>query len=118
MGLRLQNLDNPQIKVSPKPSTFSDNEGVCLTDALELYLKLKGQGKDHVFFRTANRNIRYVTNLLRDKPLSANSFKEAGQFRDWFFEERVNNGDPLERARKYQKMWIKESNIVYSFVSY
>ena len=87
LGLRLQNLDIPQIKVSSQPSSSSDHEGVCLTEALELYLKLKGQGKDHVFFRTAKRNIRYVTNLLGDKPLSAYSSKEAGQFRDWLFDQ-------------------------------
>ena len=83
LELRLQNLDIPQIKVSPKPSDTLDQDGVILTDALELYLKLKGQGKDQVFFRTAKRNIIYVTNLLGDKPLSAYSYKEAGQFRYW-----------------------------------
>ena len=80
LGLRLQNLDIPHIRVSSKPSSASDKEGVCLTEALELYLKLKGQGEDQVFFRTAKRNIRYVTNLLGDKPLSAYFSKEAGQF--------------------------------------
>ena len=60
---------------------------MCLTEALELYLKLKAQGKDHVSFRTAKRNIRYVTNLLADKPLSAYSSKEAGQFRDWLLKQ-------------------------------
>ena len=87
LGLRLQNLDIPQIKVSSKPSDTLDQDGVSLSDALELYLKLKGQGKDQVFFRTAKRNIRYVTNLLGDKPLSAYSSKEAGQFRDWLFDQ-------------------------------
>ena len=87
LGLRLQNLDIPQIKVSSQPSSSSDQEGVCLTEALELYLKLKGQGKDKVFFRTAKRNIRDVTKLLGDKPLSAYSSREAGQFRDWLLEQ-------------------------------
>ena len=58
LGLRLQNLDIPQIKVSSKPSNTLDQDGVSLSDALELYLKLKGQGKDQVFFRTAKRNVR------------------------------------------------------------
>ena len=48
---------------------------------------MKGQGKDQVFFRTAKRNVRYVTNLLGDKPLSAYSSKKAGQFRDWLLEQ-------------------------------
>ena len=55
LGLRLQNLDIPQIKVSSKPSDTLDQDGVSLSDALELYLKLKGQGKDRVCFRTAKR---------------------------------------------------------------
>ena len=83
LGLRLQNLDIPQIKVSSKPSETLDQDGVSLSDALELYLKLKGQGKDQVFFRTAKRNNRYVTSLLGDKPFSAFSSEEAGQFCDW-----------------------------------
>ncbi len=60
---------------------------MSLSDALELYPKLKGQGKDQVFFRTAKRNIRYVTNLLGDKPLYAYSSKEARQLRDWLLEQ-------------------------------
>ena len=60
---------------------------MCLTEALELYLKLKGKGKDHVSFRTAKRNIRYVTNSLGDKPLYAYFSKEAGQFGDWLFDQ-------------------------------
>ena len=42
LGLRLHNLDIPQIKVPSKPSDTLDQDGVSLSDALELYLKLKG----------------------------------------------------------------------------
>ena len=87
LGLRLQHLNIPQIKVSSKPNDTLDQDGINLFDAFELYLKLKGQGKDQVFFRTAKRNIRYVTNLLGDKPLSAYSSKKVGQFRDWLLEQ-------------------------------
>ena len=85
--------------IKASKSGYSSNKGIIqakrytrsgwckLSDALELYLKLKGQGKDQVFFRTAKRNIRYVTNLLADKPLSAYSSREAGQFRDWLLEQ-------------------------------
>ena len=45
LGLRLEKLDIPQIKVSSQPSSSSDHKGVYLTEALELYLKLKGKGK-------------------------------------------------------------------------
>ena len=49
-------------------------------------MKLKGQGRDRVFFRTARRNIRYVTDLLGNKSLSLYSTKDAGKFRDWLLD--------------------------------
>ena len=58
-----------------------------LNQALDLYLKLKGQGRDRVFFRTARRNIRYVTDPLGNKSLSLYSTKDAGKFRDWLLDK-------------------------------
>ena len=60
LGLRLQNIDIPQLRVSSKPSIVSDHKSLCLTEALELYLKLTGQGKDHGFFRTTKRNLTKI----------------------------------------------------------
>ena len=37
-GLRIQNLDIPLIKVSSKPSNTLDQDGVSVSDALELHL--------------------------------------------------------------------------------
>ena len=39
---------------------FNDDNTPKISDALDLYLRLKGAGKDKVFFRTAKRNIRYM----------------------------------------------------------
>ena len=44
LGLRLQNLDIPQIKVSSKPSDTLDQDGVSLSDALE-QSKIKRAGE-------------------------------------------------------------------------
>ena len=49
-------------------------------------MKLKGQGRDRVFFRTAKRNIPYVTDLLGNKSLSLYSTKDARKFRDWLLD--------------------------------
>jgi hypothetical protein len=57
--------------------------GLFLSEACELYLRLKGVGKDKVFIRTANRNTQYVTKLLGDRTISSYSSNEAAQFRDW-----------------------------------
>ena len=52
-----------------------------------MYLRLKGVGKDKVFFRTANRNIRYVIKVLGNKSLKSYSSSDGGKFRDWLLEE-------------------------------
>ncbi|MDA0900392.1 MAG: tyrosine-type recombinase/integrase [Proteobacteria bacterium] len=82
LDLRLQNMDIPAIQVV-KSSDSAVDDGLLLSEACELYLRLKGVGKDKVFIRTANRNTSYVTKLLGDRPISSYSSNEAAQFRDW-----------------------------------
>ena len=82
LGLRLQNMDIPAIQVV-RASDKADDATLCLSEACELYLRLKGVGKDKVFIRTANRNTGYVTKLLGDRPISSYSSNEAARFRDW-----------------------------------
>ena len=86
LGLRLQNMDIPAIQVV-KSSDVHKNDTLLLSQACELYLRLKGVGKDKVFIRTANRNTGYVTKLLGDRPISSYSSNEAAQFRDWCVEQ-------------------------------
>ena len=82
LGLRLQNMDIPAIQVVRGTNDLQNNT-IHLSEASELYLRLKGVGKDKVFIRTANRNTQYVTKLLGDRPISSYSSNEAAQFRDW-----------------------------------
>ena len=82
LGLRLQNMDIPAIQVVKSGDTHV-NDTLRLSEACELYLRLKGGGKDKVFIRTANRNTQYVTKLLGDRPISSYSSNEAAKFRDW-----------------------------------
>ena len=86
LGLRLQNMDIPAIQVV-RTSDDANNATLYLSEACELYLRLKGVGKDKVFTRTANRNTQYVTKLLGDRPISSYSSNEASQFRDWCIEK-------------------------------
>ena len=82
LGLRLQNMDIPAIQMVRSSNNLQDNT-IKLSEACELYLRLKGVGKDKVFIRTAQRNTGYVTKLLGDRPISSYSSNEAAQFRDW-----------------------------------
>ena len=94
LGLRLQKLDIPQILIAKDRVNTERDHNPTLNQALDLYLKLKGQGRDRVFFRTARRNIRYVTDLLGNKSLSLYSTKDAGKFRDWLLEKALVQSSP------------------------
>ena len=59
-------MDIPAIQVVKNNDNHQDNI-VHLSEACELYLRLKGVGKDKVFIRTANRNTGYVAKLLGDR---------------------------------------------------
>ena len=86
LGLRLQNMEIPAIQVVRSNNNLQDNT-IKLSEACELYLRLKGVGKDKVFIRTAQRNTGYVTKLLGDRPISSYSSNEAARFRDWCIEQ-------------------------------
>jgi len=75
-------MDIPAIQVVNSGDTH-ENDTLLMSEACELYLRLKGVGKDKVFIRTANRNTQYVTKLLGDRLISSYSSNEAAQFRDW-----------------------------------
>ena len=51
-----------------------------LTDALDLYFKLKGTDKDKTFI-SAHRNTEYVIQVLGNKSVTAYSSSEAAEFR-------------------------------------
>ena len=81
LGLRLQTIDIPALDLVKSDDVSDDS--CLLSEARELYLRLKAVGKDKVFFRTATRNTDYVINLLGDRPIGCYSSSEAAQFRDW-----------------------------------
>ena len=79
--LRLELFHTKELKLS-----FLDNEKIIseklkLSDALNIYLKLKGKGKDVLFARTANRNVSYAIECFGDidinliKPIDAENIE-------------------------------------------
>ena len=50
-----------------------DDSSPNITDALDLYLRLKGEGKDKTFIRTANRNVEYIIKVLGNKSIRSYS---------------------------------------------
>ena len=58
-----------------------------LSEALELYLRLKGSNKDKVFHRGAERNAQSVIVLLGDRPLDEYSSSDAAAYRDYLLKK-------------------------------
>ena len=84
LGLRLQNLEIPALHLV---QSSIEDDSPKLTDALQFYLRLKKQGKDKVFVRTATRNTNYVIKVLGDRGIASYSSSDAGKFRDWLLEK-------------------------------
>ena len=90
LGIRLQKMDIPAIHLV-KANDNVDDSSPLISDALALYLKLKGEGKDKTFIRTANRNIEYVIKVLGNKFIRLYSSSDASKFRDWLMEQGMSN---------------------------
>jgi site-specific recombinase XerD len=89
LGLRLQKIDIPAIHLVSSNEEL-DDDSPNITDALDLYLRLKGQSKDKTFIRTANRNIEYIVKVLGHKNIKLYTSNESSKFRDWLIEQGMS----------------------------
>jgi integrase len=84
MSLRLANLDIPAFHLlRSEPQKLSQSSCMTLSEALELYLRLKGVNKGKVFRRGAERNIQSVVDVLSDRALDEYSSSDAAAYRDY-----------------------------------
>ena len=86
-SIRLTKMQVPaEHMLVSKPPVNSNSNAPLLSEALTTYLKLKGEGKDKIFVRAANRNIKYVIELLGNLPIDEHSSKDAAKFRDYLLD--------------------------------
>ena len=78
MQLDAMGLDIAQVKVFQPTKTTAP----LMSEATAFYLRLKGDGKDIVFTRAAQRNANVVIEALGDKPINEYASSEAGKLRD------------------------------------
>ena len=62
-GLRLNRMDIPAVCLANSRDELR-KEAPTLSDALKMYLRLRGKSDDREFNRTAERNVEYVSKLL------------------------------------------------------
>ena len=81
---------------------------------MDLYLRLKGDGRDKVFVRAARRNIGYVVEALGNRPLDQYASSDAALFRDWLI-ARDMAGNTVRRVfssiRSIVNLAIKEKGL-------
>ena len=86
-SIRLTKMQVPaEHMLVSKPPVNSNSNAPLLSEALSTYLRLKGEGKDKTFIRGANRNIKYVIELLGNLPIDEYSSKDASKFRDYLLD--------------------------------
>jgi integrase len=57
-----------------------------LSEAKIIYLKAKASGRSKIFVQTTERSVRYLTQLLGDRPIDLYTRSDVNQFRDAMFE--------------------------------
>ena len=91
MSLRLANIDIPAFHLLRRePRGVSQNGCKSLSEAKDLYLRLKGVNKDKTFKRGAERNIQSVIDVLGDRPLDEYSSSDAAMYRDFLLNKGLN----------------------------
>ena len=114
LGLRLQQIDIPAINLVRTPLSDVTNDCLNLSQAMDLYLRLKSAGKDKTFVRGAHRNVGYVIKVLGDHPLSSYSTVDAAKFRDWLIDQGMAR-DTIKRVfgsiRSIINLAIKEQGL-------
>ena len=84
LSLRLANIDVPALHLlRERPLKLSQSSCMTLSEALELYLRLKGFNKGKVFRRGAERNTQSVVDVLSDRPLDEYLSSDAATYRDY-----------------------------------
>lgn len=90
LSLRLQNINVVDIAAAKELTVKSVSKLPLLSEARDLYLSVKGVGRQKLFFDSTNRNIRYLIECLGDNHLDCYTSKDAAKFRDWLLSKGLS----------------------------
>lgn len=115
-SLRLErfHLQELGLKFSVSADVDADIAGVTISEALSLYIRLKGIGRDRLFRRTAERNIGYLIECLGDARISNIKPNDGGKFRDELVERGLSSSSVkrvLSSVKAIYNLAAKESGI-------
>ena len=86
MSLRVNQLTSIHCR-KLKTSVNHASSGASFSDAKDLYLKLKGQGKGESFVAYTERNFGYLIEAVGNKDLMDYAPADGGVFRDWLIKK-------------------------------
>ena len=92
-------------KEAERANINSLNDSPRLSEALEMYVSLKGKGRPKTFRKAAERACKYVIDLAGDKPISAYTRHDGLALRDWLV-KRGLTGSTVTRNFSYIKAII------------
>ena len=88
--MRMSSDDIPGKHLLEDPEEKNIGQGPSLSDAVVLYLRLKGQNKPPAFEATLKRGCGYLIDSCGMKNLEAYTRSDATQFRDYLFAKGLN----------------------------
>ena len=117
LSLRLSKLDVPGLHLlRDRPVFASVSSCETLSEALELYLRLKGSNKDKVFQRGAKRNVQSVIDVLGDRPLDEYASSDAAAYRDYLLKKGLTTNSVkrnFSTIRSIINLCIQEHGLDY-----
>ena len=97
LGLRLKTLDVPAAHLLITDGAVSDSELPTIEEALEVYFKVIGIGRQKLFFTTAQRYIGYLIECLGNRSIDQYTSKDATILREWLIKKGLSNSS-LQRV--------------------
>ena len=88
--MRMSSDDVPGKHLLEEPEEKNIGQGPSLSDAVALYLRLKGQNKPPAFEATLKRGCGYLIDSCGMKNLEGYTRSDATQFRDYLFAKGLN----------------------------
>ncbi|RDC74719.1 integrase [Rhodovulum sp. 12E13] len=82
---------------SPLAQPETEEQGISLSEAVALYLRLKGANRPATFHRAAERSCGYVIDACGDKDISAYKRADANAFRDALIKRQLS-GSSITRV--------------------
>lgn len=116
LTLRWRLRDDPlqrfQISSTNEASTMSTSP--LMSEAKEVYVHAKREGRTVAFVQSANRSVGYLTESFRDKPIDSYSRKEVNALRDILFERGLSRSTVkrvLNTIRAIVNFTVKEQGL-------